>query len=369
MNKYIIGQMNNRNKSLKYDFRPSMQEIIERPANKCATVIIFLISTLIVATVIWAYFFELDIIVTASGVVADENGPVTITAGTSGIVSEVYVSDGDHVSAGDCLIQLDTQRESITIAGYREDIELLEVQRNLYTKIYERLTEYVGDTDTDAFDIGSVDDKYAHIKEALELEYLTYMSDVSNLKSADDRTKAISSYRLTTIQNINSIDVKTENLYRELDTATLLSEEKQICAKTDGYVSGLADIREGDVITTNDNIGYICPEISETTLRAYISDEDIGSIVEDMSVNVRIAAYDDTEYDHIGGRVVSIGVIPVNIENRGTVYPVTIAPDNLPESIKLGMEGRCDIVVGRRTVLDYFLEPFIKSMQSSLKEK
>lgn len=43
--------------------------------------------------------------------------------------------------------------------------------------------------------------------------------------------------------------------------------------------------------------------------------------------------------------------------------------DKLPDGIKIGMEGNCDIIIGKRTVLDYFLEPFIEGFEGSLKEE
>ena len=42
---------------------------------------------------------------------------------------------------------------------------------------------------------------------------------------------------------------------------------------------------------------------------------------------------------------------------------------DLPKDIKVGMEGSCDIIIGKRTVLDYFLEPFKEGFGSSLKER
>ena len=39
------------------------------------------------------------------------------------------------------------------------------------------------------------------------------------------------------------------------------------------------------------------------------------------------------------------------------------------DDIKIGMEGNCDIIIGKRTVLEYFLEPFIEGLEGSLKEE
>ena len=42
--------------------------------------------------------------------------------------------------------------------------------------------------------------------------------------------------------------------------------------------------------------------------------------------------------------------------------------EKVPENgYRAAMEGICDIIVGTRSVLDYFLEPFQKGLQESLK--
>lgn len=57
----------------------------------------------------------------------------------------------------------------------------------------------------------------------------------------------------------------------------------------------------------------------------------------------------------------------------GNVYAVKVEIDEnlLPEDIKLisGLSGTMEINVGKRSVLDYFLEPIVGGLENSLKEK
>ena len=60
----------------------------------------------------------------------------------------------------------------------------------------------------------------------------------------------------------------------------------------------------------------------------------------------------------------------VSVQGTGNVYTVDISltkSDGLEGYI--GTEGRCDIVVGTRSVLDYFLEPFKTGIEQSLNDK
>ena len=60
--------------------------------------------------------------------------------------------------------------------------------------------------------------------------------------------------------------------------------------------------------------------------------------------------------------------LSTHLDGIGAAYKVEIVLDKLPDEIKIGMEGNCDIIIGKRTVLDYFLEPFIEGIEGSLKE-
>lgn len=67
MNSYMRKRASSGGKNLKYDFMPSMIEIIEKPANPLGSIILYVIITLILVTVIWACNKKIDIVVTAEG--------------------------------------------------------------------------------------------------------------------------------------------------------------------------------------------------------------------------------------------------------------------------------------------------------------
>jgi hemolysin D len=72
-----------------------------------------------VLAIAWAVFGHVDIIATASGKIVPTGRTKTIQPLETGIVSAIYVQDGDHVTAGQILIELDrtvTQAERKHIA-------------------------------------------------------------------------------------------------------------------------------------------------------------------------------------------------------------------------------------------------------------
>ena len=103
---------------------------------------------------------------------------------------------------------------------------------------------------------------------------------------------------------------------------------------------------------------------------AYIPTSDIEYVHVGDAVKIKLAALDNSEYEIVQGEVKTIGALAVAVDGLGNVYPVEIVLQDVPaDMLHIGLEGRCDIIAGQRTVLDYFLEPFVEGMQDSLKER
>lgn len=88
---------------------------------------------------------------------------------------------------------------------------------------------------------------------------------------------------------------------------------------------------------------------------------------------IKISAYSYSDYGDIDGRVTYISKSSYQIEGMGNVYKIEVEIDRegFNEEIKLmsGMSGTVEIDVGKRSVLDYFLEPILQGMKNSLKEQ
>ena len=93
---------------------------------------------------------------------------------------------------------------------------------------------------------------------------------------------------------------------------------------------------------------------------AYVSDKDITGIKTGDKVHIKIPAYDDTEYENMSGTIIEIRDMPISLNDKSTAYNVKVAIENAPDDMVLGMNGQVDIVIGSRTIMEYFLEPFEK---------
>ncbi|MBR4580730.1 MAG: multidrug transporter, partial [Lachnospiraceae bacterium] len=90
MNKtYLDKQMKIKEDNLKYDFLPSMLEIIERPENKVSNIIIWLVLALIVSAVVWAAFAKTDIAITAQGSIMPKGNLISVSSPYGGEIKEI----------------------------------------------------------------------------------------------------------------------------------------------------------------------------------------------------------------------------------------------------------------------------------------
>lgn len=365
MNNYLKKQLKNRDKKLKYDFLPSMIEIIEKPANRMGFVIMYVIIALIATAICWACFTKLDIAVTATGTVNTEKELVTLNVVTAGTIKEVNVNDGDYVNQGDTICTLVSDVSEAALKENEYNLEVLNIQKNVYEEVYNK---YKAD-DYSKIEIDT--EVYGENKRFAEAIILENNIILENLESLSESEAVLekSKQLLSVMQSLNTIEAKIESISADLQASQKDLENHSIVAPVSGIYYVQNKLYTGKSIAADDAIGYIMPEENSYVFTAYVSDEDIYQIDAGDVVKIKITAFDNTEYEYTDGEIVSVGNVPMNIENKGIAYVVNIKLNSIPEGIKTGMEGNIDIIVGTRTVMDYFLEPFKKGLKDSLKEK
>ncbi len=107
------------------EFLPAALEIIETPVSAAGRIMMGVIVVLVGAAVAWACYGRLDIVATANGRLIPSGQIKLIQPFEISVVKRIMVADGDHVAAGDELIELDTQsiiqQQNLTIYTRRSD--------------------------------------------------------------------------------------------------------------------------------------------------------------------------------------------------------------------------------------------------------
>jgi hemolysin D len=95
------------------EFLPAALEVVETPASPTGRALGYIIVVFFAIAVVWAFFGRVDVIATAPGRVLPAGEVKVIQPVDTGVVRAIHVQDGDHVKAGQLLIELDpTQTEA-----------------------------------------------------------------------------------------------------------------------------------------------------------------------------------------------------------------------------------------------------------------
>lgn len=408
---YVLKHSQKRDKELKYDFMPSMLEIIERPAHKAGNVIILGIFTLLIAAIVWACLSEVDIVVTSSGMMQPVGNISTINTYAGGTIKAINVEEGAYVKAGDVLIELDTQSIDIDVESLSNQKEIMEAQKEIYTMIKNGedisnidITKYNTNLQPYILTIIDNDKAYQNNLSILEstkenaglnrdiaqiklddynvnplISVAEYNAQELVLKQAENEylqaemniLNAQTSYSEQINSNISEINSKLKQAESELEKYHLSLEYQKITSPINGYINSIAVNSIGETVTSAQQIITIVPADSPIEMACYVKNMDIADIKVGMEAEIKLEAYPYNKYGTVKGIVNYISPSSFNSEQLGSVYLVKLDVENTNPNINVmsGLSGSVEVKIGKQSIMRYFLDPIVKGFGESLKEK
>ena len=140
MNK-VAGIFRLQNRTVEQEFLPAALEIIEKPPSPAGRAVIRSVILLFVLAVGWSMIGHVDIVTVASGKLVPSGRIKAIQAAQLGIVRHIHVVEGQAVTAGQLLIELDP---SITVA---EQVRVTATIASLRSE-HRRLRKFIDRLDT-----------------------------------------------------------------------------------------------------------------------------------------------------------------------------------------------------------------------------
>lgn len=110
-----------------YDFYPPATEILQNPPSPAGRCLVWIIVTLFVLSIIWAFVGEIDEVVVAQGKVIPVGHTKTLQAEDKGIVKNILVKNGQHVKKGDILLELDPTYSESDLQTLKKNIAFYEL--------------------------------------------------------------------------------------------------------------------------------------------------------------------------------------------------------------------------------------------------
>ena len=409
LTEYILKHCKKHDRELKYDFMPSLLEIIERPMHKAGTIIILSGFSLLIAAVVWACLSEIDVVITSNGSIQPSGSVNVVEAYVSGTVKEIYVAEGQHVNQGDILIELDTQSIDIDVNQLNYQKQTLEAEQSIYEQIQSEkgadeidISVYGEDIRPFLQTILDTDLSYHNSLDNLELEktntelnrqiaqlQLEEYQSGGTVRQQESQKLSIQQYDNAMEQielqlndakaqysaQINSrlseIENQLEEINNSLEKYNLSKEYQTITAPVSGYVNSVGVNTLGETVSTAEQLITIVPDDEPVEMVCYVKNMDIADIEIGMEAEIKLEAYPYNRYGTVRGVVKYISPSSFTSEQLGSVYLVKLDIENSNEAINVfsGLSGTVEIKIGKRTIMDYFMEPIIKGFGDSLKEK
>jgi len=376
-----------------------MSQISVRKSRNC----VWLVVLTVVVFGIWSAFAPLDEIVRGSGKVVPTMKNQIIQNLEGGIVTRLFVAEGDIVEAGQLVVKMDETRFQ---SAYQE----LQSQRWALSLRLARLRSEADPASTFTLneefapDLAVSELQLFHARRSELQETISNLKDAVALKeqevgilrpmverSAVPQIELVRAEQAVVEVNTRLTAVQTEF---EATRAQELSEvlvklrqtEEQIRAREDqlartnvrspvrGVVNKVLATTIGGVVLPGDPLMEVISLEDELRIEGRIDPRDIGFVYVGMPVKSKLTAFDFPSYGALSGQVVHVGADTVIDEKQREPRPyyevfiqlaaTTLEGPSGQVEIRPGMQAEIELYSGQKTVLQYLLKPLFKATEA-----
>ena len=305
-------------------------EMLYRPSSVWIRSLIWAIISSFSFGFIYACIARIDEVVIAKGELQALGAERPIRAPISGIVSEIYVKEGDSVDKNSKLLKFDNNVLLAKKEGLKAKLEELKSSINSESEILKEI---------------SILAKAGGIQ---KLQYLQQKNKIIELGFTKKQIEA---------------EIKEINFDKE--KALLVSPVK-------GKVFNLISVSEGFAANQGETLLKIVPS-GDTEAKIFLKNSDIGFVKTNMKAKIRVDAYPFTEFGSINGVLKSIGdeVIRSNQEVQNSLFPayVSLEKQFLEKNgeklfVRSGQSVSVNLIVRNRRIISLLTDAVDKAIDS-----
>ena len=352
----------------------------------------------------WAWFFELEEVSTGSGKVIPSSKEQSIQSLEGGILTKLYVSEGEIVKQGQVLAQLDPTRfasnvgesESLLIASkataarlrsevnatplvFPEDVLKIHKLVSEETALYQSRRSNLNDSVSGLSQALVLVEQELAMTEPLvakgaasEVEVLRLKREANDLRNQMNDIR--NQYYVKTREELAKANIDIETQAQVIRGKTDTLQRTVFKSPVRGIVKEIDVMTIGGVIPQNGKLMTIVPLDEQLLIEARISPRDIAFIRPDQEALVKVTAYDYSIYGGLHGKVtvISPDTLRDEVKQDQFYYRAYIRTDSdklinkqgKQFNITPGMVAVVDIKTGHKTVLDYLIKPFNKAKEA-----
>lgn len=213
---------------------------------------------------------------------------------------------------------------------------------------------------------GQVQQALAHSK---QLKAQLDLRRAESVRSELETQEKIKRLQLET----DDLEAKVTETYMLLEAAQMHLDQMFLYAPVNGTISAVNISNIGEVTQPGETVIEIAPAETPLVLSAMLPNREAGLIKPDMPVQIKLDAFPYQQYGIVSGNVLSISPDSQLDEHMGAVYKVEIALDRdhviheqKAVSLKAGQTASAEIVIKKRRIVDFLLDPIRQLRKNSL---
>lgn len=200
----------------------------------------------------------------------------------------------------------------------------------------------------------------------------------TGLNEIDDRIRATRSrFRSAALTDLALATAELAALQPALPALRDRALRALVRSPVRGIVNRIHRTTIGGLARSGEELIEIVPLDDTLLVEAFVRPEDIAFLHAGQPVKVKITAYDFARYGGLDGEIIRIGADTITRSERNDeeVFVVEIRTSNtmldasgVAVEIIPGMIAEVDILAGRKSVLDYLVQPVVKIKDQALRE-
>jgi len=323
---------------------------------------IAIICGILFALFIWASLSSMEIIAVSNGELVPKGQATVLQHLEGGIVTQIYIKDGDEVVPGQLLMKLDPTAAMA---------ELNQMQNHAAELINGNKTTTKNTANNFSGQLETLNKQLA-----LQKKELAMYTNLVNTGAVSMRDYLVEQRTLNQI--LGQIDytkaefLQTQNSIQKLeDKVNRLTIRSPIHAIVQGLHSHVGSVLQPGAI-----IMELIPLDQELVVESKIPTTDIGHVKVGDPVKVKIHTYEYTRYGVVTGTLTNISATTFMNEKNVPYYKGTVTLDRNyigddPNKNRLlpGMTAEVDINTGKQSILQYLFKPIQTALSSSFHER
>ena len=297
---------------------------------------------------LWSYFATLDEVTRGQGRVIASSKIQVIQNLEGGIVKEILVQTGDEVMQAQPLIKLDETQFKSELASMQQRLERLQAQSNAAIENFELIQQ-------------EQDIVAPLVEKGVESQM-----ELIRLKQRLNEAQS----------NILQIDAEIEATIETIPTLKDRLERTLVRASMNAVVNRLLVNTIGGVVQPGSPMLELVPIDDELVVEVEISPKDIAYVIPGQRASIKLTAFDFAKFGALDGKVTKISADPISKEDGSIWYlcQVSVPVDAMTTlgktiQIQTGMVAQVDIISGKKTVLEYLLQPVTKIANEAFRER